>query len=287
MPIPPHLTVLGGGGYVGSNYVMRNQSHLINNNVRDDYEAHSEDILYFISTVHNYNIFTDPTLDINTNLYLLVKVLTNWKIKCQLLGKSGVFNFISSWFVYGENGNTLNVSEDAPCNPKGFYSITKRTAEQLLITYCETFGLNYRILRLANVIGKSSCGICDQKVSSQKNVLQYLINKLKNNEDIEAYHDGNFYRDYIHVDDCVDAIDIIINNGNVNEIYNVGNSRTWNFIDILLHAKNVLGSTSKISFADKSTSLHQIKSFYMNNTKLLTLGYSPKYTDMKLFDSLL
>ena len=42
--------------------------------------------------------------------------------------------------------------ENALCDPKGFYSITKRTAEQLLISYCETFNIKYRIVRILCVV---------------------------------------------------------------------------------------------------------------------------------------
>ena len=58
---------------------------------------------------------------------------------------------------------SLDTKESDYCDPTGFYSITKRAAEQLIISYCNTFNLKYRILRLTNIIGEN-----DKKVSSQK-----------------------------------------------------------------------------------------------------------------------
>ena len=179
------ITVFGGRGFVGSNFCKNKENVVIKD--RDDYTRHSNNIVYFISTVDNYNVYDNPHLDIDTNLKVLIDVLSDCK-------KGDTFNFISSWFVYGQT--KLPVKETSQCDPKGFYSITKRAAEQLLISYCETFGINYRILRLANVVGRG-----DQKVSKKKNALQYLINEMREHRPIELYRGGEFTRDYIHVDD--------------------------------------------------------------------------------------
>ena len=139
-----------GKGFVGGRYAELTPKVIVNE--RNDYEVKSNEVLYFISTIDNYNVHTNPYLDIETNLTTLIKTLESCK------GKDVTFNFISSWFVYGDV--PLPAKETAHCDPKGFYSITKRAAEQLLISYCETFGMNYRILRLPNVLGET-----DTKVS--------------------------------------------------------------------------------------------------------------------------
>jgi nucleoside-diphosphate-sugar epimerase len=280
------LTILGGKGFVGSAYVRTYYDQAIGNivsiNEKLDLNVYSKDVLYFISTVHNYHIFKDPTLDIETNLVTFIKVLENWRNRPD--SKEGVFNFISSWFVYGNQEQPHGVLEDAICDPKGFYSITKHCAERLLISYCATYGLKYRILRLANVIGPG-----DKKVSAQKNALQYMANQLMEDKSVEIYGDGRFYRDYIHIHDCTRAIDIVINKGNINEIYNVGNGKTWDFITILSYLKVMWDSSSKFTHIEPKE-FHkkvQISSFYMNTDKLKALGYEPKYLYAKLFKTLL
>lgn len=295
MPFP--LTVLGGGGFVGSNYLARFYDPAVSNiasiNRRSDYDVHSRDVLYFISTVHNYNVFEQSLLDIETNLVTLMRVLENWR-KYQLTrtdkyghyNQDGVFNFISSWFVYGEQDSPLSVREDAPCNPRGFYSITKRCAEQLLISFCETHGLKYRILRLGNVLGPG-----DQKVSAKKNALQYMINLLAENKPVEIYGDGLFYRDYIHVDDCARAIDLIMQEGDFNSIYNVGNGHVVAdaFRTIIMYAATAMGSTSPITYTapKKFHAIVQVATFGMDVSKLKALGYEPAYIGPKLYDTLL
>lgn len=280
------LTILGGKGFVGKHYTDIFYHHAIGNivsiNDRNDYHVYSEDVLYLISTVHNYNVFTNLHLDIDTNLSVLMNVLENWRIYQIVHKKSGVFNFISSWSVYGNQPSP--VSEDAPCDPKGFYIITKRCAEQLLMAYCETFGLKYRILRFANVVGPG-----DKKVSPQKNVLQHSINQLAEGKDVKLFGDGLFFRDFIHVDDCVRAVETVMTKGNTNEIYNIGNGQTWYYGDILKYAMYKMRSTGSVVYSEPTEFQKKVPvaSFYMNVDKLKGLGFRSEYLGAKLYDSLI
>jgi nucleoside-diphosphate-sugar epimerase len=271
------VNIFGGTGFVGSEYVRTTESECIIT-PREDYSVRVEDVVYFISTVDNYNVHTDPLVDINTNLVVLMKVLDNYRKVQQV--DTGCFNFISSWFVYGQDSGfgegSRGIPETDSCNPKGFYSITKRAAEQLLISYCETFGLNYRILRLGNVLGKN-----DSKVAPTKNALQYLLGEIKENKPISLYDSGHFYRDYIDVRDCASAIDLVVTKGKKNEIYNIGNGNAIVFGDILWYAKAKLNSTSEFNMIEQKEfhkKVQSSRSFYMNNSKLEALGYEPKYT---------
>ena len=267
------ITVFGGRGFVGSAFCKNKDNVTVKE--RDDYSRHSSQILYFISTVDNYNVLENPHIDIDTNLKVLMSVLSG----CE---KGDTFNFISSWFVYGDC--KLPAKEKSHCDPKGFYSITKRAAEQLLISYCETFEINYRILRLANVVGRN-----DNKVSKRKNALQYLINELRENKPIQLYGGGNFTRDYTHVEDAVKAIDLVLQKGNLNTIYNIGNGVPLVFKDLIFTAAKLLNTSSKISTMEP-TAFHkkiQVESFYMDNTKLKKLGYQPSWSTHDMIKSLL
>ena len=200
------ISVYGSTGFIGSTYCSLFSDDIIRID-RGDRVPKTNNVLYLISTTHNYNIFDDPHLDINTNLNILIETLESCKERRGL-----VFNFISSWFVYGKTED-FPAKETTNCNPKGFYSITKRAAEQLLISYCETFNIKYRILRLCNVYGEG-----DGKVSKKRNALQHLITELAHNRDINLYNGGTDIRDFMHVDDVCRAINLCCNKGPVNEI---------------------------------------------------------------------
>jgi len=259
------VNVFGGHGFIGSRFCQLCYETIVND--RDDYEVKIDkgEILYLISTVDNYSMKENPYIDIDTNLTTLIKILEQCK------GKDIVFNFASSWFVYGDTD--LPAKETSYCNPKGFYSITKRAAEQLLISYCETFNIKYRILRFANVLGPG-----DKKVSKKKNALTYLLGEIKNNRPINLYDKGEFIRDYIHVDDLCGAIALILTRGKVNEIYNVGNMTKTDFYTIIMYAIGYTQSKSEIIEVPQADfhKLVQVKSMYMDNSKLKKLGYKPR-----------
>jgi nucleoside-diphosphate-sugar epimerase len=263
-----------GKGFVGSRYCELTPNVIVNE--RNDYEVKSNSVLYFISTVDNYNVHTDPYLDIDTNLTTLIRTLESCK------GRDVTFNFVSSWFVYGDV--PLPAKESAYCDPKGFYSITKRAAEQLLISYCETFNIKYRILRLSNVLGKQ-----DNKISKKKNALQYMINRIKSNEDISLYDGGEAYRDYLYVDDVVSAINLIINKGNVNDIYNVGSGIRTKIKDAVKYAKQETKSLSRVENI-QTADFHKIvqtTNMVLDTEKLKALGFNIKYDIYDIIDILI
>ena len=267
------IQVFGGSGFVGSEFTRQNPGCIVN--ARDDYSVKEKNILYMISTVTNYHVKTNPYIDIDTNLTTLMKVLEQIKNNMLQAEDGYVLNFISSWFVYGET--EMPAHEESNCYPNGFYSITKRCAEQLLISYCETFGIKYRILRLANVAGHG-----DKKASPQKNALQHMINELKAGRDVNVYDGGNLYRDYIHVSDVARAIKLIMETGEVNTTYNVGNGQPLLFKDMIEYAKELIGGEGKL-VPIEIPQFHrtvQVRSMWMLSDKLKSLGYTPNY-DMK------
>ena len=70
------ISVFGGSGFIGSRFCEMYNSDAIKIE-RDDYKTKTSEILYFISTIDNYNIHTNLHLDINTNLNVLMSVLNN------------------------------------------------------------------------------------------------------------------------------------------------------------------------------------------------------------------
>lgn len=263
------IAVFGATGFIGSKFCEKFRPNVfeMERNIVIP-EKSCDKILYLISTVDNYNVLTDPYVDINTNLMHLIKVLENCK------DRDVEFTFISSWFVYGETD--LPARETSPCNPKGFYSITKLAAEQLLASYCKTFNIKYKIIRLGNVVGNG-----DGKASKKKNALQYLINEMREGRDINLYDSGEFYRDIIHVDDVSGGIKYIIDHGHPNETYNLGSATDpVLFKDVISYLHNELNSESTVGTMEQ-TEFHkivQVKSMYLDCNKLTELGWKPSRT---------
>lgn len=254
---------LFGKGFIGTQYTKM-FSCIVNE--RNDLYPKSNEILYFISTTDNYTFKNNAFIDIETNLTTLMRVLEKCKNNCT------VFNFVSSWYVYGGG---CSVDEEHTCNPQGFYSITKRTAEQLLIDYCKEFNIKYRIIRLSNVVGRND------NSTYKKNVLGYLIEKIKNNKPIELHDNGKFFRTYIHVEDACSAINLILCKGNLNDIYNVG-AYSATLFDATKYLIDRVKSKSEIINVDNT-----VLSFTMNNQKIIELGFKPKYNFSQMLDDLI
>ena len=164
---------------------------------------------------------------------------------------------------------------NSECNPKGFYSITKRAAEQLLISYCETFGIKYRIMRLCNVYGTA-----DKKASKKRNALQFLTTEVVENRDINLYDAGENIRDFLHVEDVCKAMNLIVNKSSLNEIVNIGSGVPSKFIEIMNYVKEKTNSTSNFNSVDPPEfhKVVQIQDMFLDVTKLNNLGFKPKYT---------
>jgi nucleoside-diphosphate-sugar epimerase len=267
------IPVFGGTGFIGSRFcqLYSNNSYIMARGQL--YMPESTNLLYLISTIDNYNVHTDLHIDIDTNLSVLMKLLEH--IKYEYTPENApILNFVSSWFVYGQN-NEIPFREDfSHCNPTGFYSITKRCAEQMLICFCQTFGYKYRILRLANVLGEG-----DNKISKKKNALQYLIKEIVHDRDVELYYGGEVLRDYIYVDDVCSAIKLCIEKSPVNQIYNIGSGIPLRFLDIINKAIDYSKSNSKIIHI-QPTNFHnivQVRHSYLDITKITNLGFKVEY----------
>jgi nucleoside-diphosphate-sugar epimerase len=272
------LNIFGSSGFIGSRYCEMYKEEVLLNE-RLDYKPKTNNILYFISTIDNYNIHKDLHIDVDTNLNVLLNVLDHIKNN-----PDATFNFISSWFVYGQNGKIPFKEDDLECNPTGFYSITKRCAEQLIISFCNTYNVKYRIFRLANVLGEG-----DTKISKKKNALQFLIKEIVHNRDVELYYGGNVLRDYIYVDDVCKAIHHCLENAPTNEIINIGSGKPYLFLDIINDAILKANSISKI-INIKPTHFHnivQVKNSYLDTTKLHNYGYSCDYDIKDIIDKLI
>lgn len=260
------ISVFGARGFVGSHFLKQFPEETVAV-PRDERNPPTDEILYLISTTHNYHVFDDLKKDVETNLSVLMEVLE------AVRERDVVINFVSSWFVYGPT--PLPARESSPCDPRGFYSITKRCAEQLLESFCRTFDKRYRILRLSNIYGRG-----DQGASARKNALQFLIERLRRHEPIELYHGGEFQRDYLWVEDACRALRLVLREGPLNEVTNVGSGIGYRFRDLIDRVVEFTESRSEIR-AVPPPPFHQavqVKDMVLDVSKLRGLGFSPEVT---------
>jgi UDP-glucose 4-epimerase len=210
----------------------------------------------------------DPEEAILTNIYGTHQILET----ARKLDISKVV-FCSSAAVYGTPEH-LPVIEDLPMRPLNLYGITKHTGEKLMESYWDNYGIDTISLRFGNVYG---VGL----FTNYDTVIPKFVKQGLSGEKLTIYGDGNATRDFVHVEDIIQAITLsleVINKGG--EVYNVGGeSMQINKLAKLVSNKvsNVTGKKVKIIHIPPRVG--ETEQFYYNLDKIKTdLGYTPKWS---------
>ena len=153
----------------------------------------------------------NPMLDCDINLMGLINLL-NVSVKLDIKK----FLMPSSAAVYG-NLTTLPLNETMTGNPSSFYGLTKLTAEHYLRIYHESYGLQYICYRYSNVFGPR------QGNGGEGGVISIFSKAISQDDSIVIYGDGEQTRDFIYVDDVVEA-NILGMQSQFKGIYNVSTS---------------------------------------------------------------
>ena len=259
------MNICGGTGFIGSKYIemFGNSSTKVIN--RESREL-NDDVLYFISTTHNFNIPEDYKVDVNTNLAVLMEHLDSFKRFSERQRTKPVFNFISSWFVYGDNEDA---KEDDELKPKGIYSACKMAAEKVLIEYCNSFDLKYRIMRLPNVFG------FDKNSTKNKNAIVQVAMRMLDDKYVNVQR-GGMSRNFMSVEDCCRAINFCLDKVLKNDTINIG-GQNLTFRDMVNKMTWCCGYDKTIGEMNfNNDSLHRnafVRDFAMNTDKLEMLGF--------------
>ncbi len=114
--------------------------------------------------------------------------------------------------VYGDLDRLSPSDEEHPLAPSSPYAASKAAADLLALAYCRTYGLPVVIVRSCNNYGP---------FQFPEKLIPLMIRNILVGKDLPIYGDGMQQREWIYVDDNVDAIAQVIERGRVGEIYNV------------------------------------------------------------------
>jgi len=176
---------------------------------------------------------SDPIFDANTNILGTINLL-------QACIKTDVKKFIfasTGGAIYGEQ-EYFPADEKHPTNPVSPYGITKLSIEKYLYFYKNEYGLNYTILRYANVYGPR------QNPFGEAGVVAIFCNKLLKNENPIINGDGRQTRDYVFVEDVVKA-NVITLADQSSEIYNVGTGSETSVNDLFKKLNRISGNKAE------------------------------------------
>ena len=133
---------------------------------------------------------------------------------------------------------TLPVSEDAPTHPKGIYEISNLTAEKIIQVYNDAHGIASVLLRLTNIYGPRA-----QMKHPRYGVANWFVRLALDDETIKVFGDGKILRDFLYIDDAVEAILMCaLEQKAVGEVLNVGIDQPSDFIELAEALIEVAGS---------------------------------------------
>jgi dTDP-glucose 4,6-dehydratase len=261
----PTLLVTGGAGFIGSNfihYLLRQPPgkryrvvnldkltyagnlenlktvenhpdyHFVQGDIGDPdlverlfQTYHFDYVVNFAAESHVDRSITDPEIFIKTNVLGTANLLNItkkfWLDQMPPGGTATARKFlqVSTDEVYGSLGATGYFTETTPLNPHSPYSASKAGADLLVAAYGDTYGLPVNITRCSNNYGP---------YQFPEKLIPLLINNAMQLKLLPVYGDGLNVRDWLFVEDHCQAILLVLTQGRLGEVYNIGghNERT-------------------------------------------------------------
>ena len=249
---PTNLLVTGGCGFIGSNFINyykeKNPNVKIINFDKLDYcsdknginhdklvignlknkdlvvhilnEHNIDTVIHFAAQTHVDNSFGNSlefTIDNILGTHTLLEC-------CKVYNKIKRFIHISTDEVYGEvDINHKGCTEKSLLNPTNPYAATKAGAEFIARSYFYSFNMPIIITRGNNVYGPRQY---------PEKLIPKFINQLINNQKCTIHGKGETRRNFIYIDDVVKAIEVILQKGIINNIYNIGTNNEYSVSEI-------------------------------------------------------
>ena len=297
--------VTGGAGFIGSNYM-----HYVVNKYPDDYFVCLDALTY----AGNYNnikdlegrdnykfvlgditdsefidkLFSEEQFDVvinfaaeshvdnsikNPRLFLMTNIIGTQTLM-DASRKYGIkrYHQVSTDEVYGDlplDRPDLLFTELTPLHTSSPYSSSKASADLLVMAYYRTYGLPVTISRCSNNYGP---------YQFPEKLIPVVISKALNDEKIPVYGKGENVRDWIHVIDHNIGVDLIVRNGRVGEVYNLGGHSERTNLEVVKTILKQLGKSEDLITYVTDRPGHDLR-YAIDSTKVEDeLGWKRTYT---------
>ncbi len=175
-------------------------------------------IVNFAAESHVDRSIEDPSVFIRTNVM-------GTQVLLDAARRHGVKRYlqISTDEVYGSLGPAGYFTEETPLAPNSPYSASKAGADLLVMAYYHTYRMPVLITRCSNNYGP---------YQFPEKLIPFFIKRLLNNQTVPVYGDGLNVRDWLYVEDHCSAIDLVLREGRIGEVYNIGGNNEMTNIEI-------------------------------------------------------
>lgn len=263
-----NIIILGAAGFIGTNLAIR-----IANGKRNKITLVDKSKSYFsslekmqLSNITEVESPLDASMDFkilqgqdvvyhlvstnvptNSNQHILQDIEANVIFSANLFEaciKYGIKKvvFVSSGgTIYGKESK-CPLSETTPTNPISSYGLQKITIEKLLYLYNYLYGLDYRIIRLANPYGPY------QRPNGILGAVTTFTFRALRGEKVVVYGDGSVIRDFIYIDDAIKGILNIVDGVNKHHTFNLGSGQGTSIKEVLDTIKKALNCEIKIEY---------------------------------------
>jgi dTDP-glucose 4,6-dehydratase len=173
-----------------------------------------DSVIHFAAESHVDNSILNPMEFVQTNIIGTLNLL-DASVKYGI----NLFYHISTDEVFGHLGAVGSFDEKTAYDPRSPYSASKASSDHFVRAYYHTYGLPVVISNCSNNFGPNQ---------HQEKLIPTIIKSILNGKPIPVYGNGQNVRDWLYVQDHVDAIDMIFHKGKVGETYCIGGRNELN-----------------------------------------------------------
>jgi dTDP-glucose 4,6-dehydratase len=227
-------------------------------------------LVHFAAESHVDRSIMAPAAFVDTNVKGTLALLEACRAELGVRPRPFRFLHISTDEVYGSLGpEDPAFTEATPLKPNSPYAASKAAADFMVRAYVETFGLPAIITRCSNNYGP---------YQFPEKLMPLMITRAVQNLPLPVYGDGMNVRDWIHVEDHVEALWLVLTRGRVGGVYNLGGQAEVPNLHIIRRLLQILGKPeSLISFVPDRAG-HD-RRYAMDIDRIRTeLGWSPRRT---------
>ena len=241
--------------------------HLTGFDALDAYAGEGDTYYYLIASMTPSNSQAQPSAFIAENLELFVRFL-EWAEKRP---GARVVYASSGGTVYG-NSDIVPTPETAPLKPISFYGLLKAACEQYLQLFTSQGRLEGTITRISNPFGPG------QKLNRGQGLIPALISRIRSGEPVDVINGGRAVRDYIYIDDVIDAVRLAGSHPHLrNETVNVGSGRGTSVNEVIVMVERALQYEAARNIQPGRSS--DVEASILDCSKMFGLtNWQPRYT---------